>query len=125
MTLTKEEAIRRHRMMWEWIGNETLRLHECVDKIDAFNHFGWLTDYVESWCWCCEYSNTIDTSGSCDHCPVAWPSKANRITCVHFGANEYKRNYGLFSIWCRALASKDWRTAAYYALYISMLPERK
>jgi len=24
MTLTKEEAIRRHRMMWERIGNETL-----------------------------------------------------------------------------------------------------
>ena len=41
MILTKEEAIRRHRMMWEWIGYETLKRKECVDKRDAFKHFGW------------------------------------------------------------------------------------
>lgn len=124
MKLTKEEAIRRHRMMWEWIGDETLRTHKCVDKIDAFKHFGWLSEYVESWCWCCKYTCETDTSGGCNHCPIEWTSKTDHVQCVRFEKNEYVHN-GLFSIWCRAAKNKDWRTAAYYALYISMLPERK
>lgn len=125
MTLTKEEAIRRHRMMWEWIANETLKKHKCVNKIDAFKHFGWFTEYVESWCWCCEYTNEIDGPSSCDHCPIEWPSKSNyTMCCIHSSEYEPEHN-GLYSIWCRAVGREDWRTAAYYALYISMLPERK
>lgn len=69
MILTKEEAIRRHRMMWEWIANETLRRHECVNKIDAFHHFGWFAEWpVEAWCWCCEYGEQF--KHACKHCPI-------------------------------------------------------
>ena len=116
MKLTKEEAIRRHKMMWGWIADETLRRQKCVDKLDAFEHFGWDPCPVLSNCWCCEYASNIDTNCVCDYCPIAWPSKSNHVPCIR---------YGLYSIWFKAMVHDDWRTAAYYALYISMLPERK
>ena len=37
--LTKEEAIRRHRMMWEWIADETLKRKECVTETEALDFF--------------------------------------------------------------------------------------
>lgn len=37
--LTREEAIRRHRLMWNWIANEAERTHKPVTKMDAFDHF--------------------------------------------------------------------------------------
>lgn len=36
MKLTKEEAIERHRLMWNWIAEETLHKQKCFDKLDAF-----------------------------------------------------------------------------------------
>lgn len=127
MTLTKEEAIRRHRTMWEWIANETLRRHACVDKIDAFIHFGWFDECpVNSWCWCCEYSSTDYSFKGCDYCPIKWPGvKEHRSTCTMIYLDNDLWEYGLFAKWSENSIKGDWRTAAYYALYISMLPERK
>lgn len=121
MTLTKEEAIRRHRMMWEWIANETLRRHECVDKKIAFNHFGWLYN-INALCWCCEYCNSY-----CDKCPIEWPGDLDesRALCILRNTSNEDIDSGLFIRWSNAVYHNDWRTAAYYALYISMLPERK
>ena len=124
MKLTKEEAIRRHRMMWEWIANETLKKHECVDKKEAFEHFGWSRITI-SHCWCCEYTNSADEDGSCGHCPVIWPSKASWMQCMDYENATPFDGKGIYVAWAHALAKNDWRTAAYYALYISMLPERK
>lgn len=124
MKLTKEEAIRRHRMMWEWIADETLKRKECVNKLDAFKHFGWDTCPILTICWCCEYASRIDTICICDHCPIKWPSKATYGLCTRFEDGE-RILHGLYGIWVNAMDRDDWRTAAYYALYISMLPERK
>lgn len=125
MTLTKEEAIRRHRMMWEWIANETLRRHECVDKLEAFAHFGWNIVQNPSLCWCCEYCGS-----HCHKCPIEWPGPNERFkSCTLMDVNEGTLHFfpgGLFVRWRDAARiENDWRTAAYYALYISMLPERK
>ena len=122
MKLTKEEAIRRHRMMWEWIGNSTLRTHRCVDKLDAFHHFGWDTYDTPAKCWCCKYS--ADIGGGCDRCPIVWPSKSDDMKCV-YSKKESNGYDGLYDMWSSSVTKNDWRTAAYYALYISMLPERK
>lgn len=122
MTLTKEKAIRRHRMMWEWITNETLRRHECVDKLEAFKHFGWDPRFVNSMCWCCEY-----VGYKCYECPVKWPASNGEFSsCMYINKNSLSLcNYGLYILWRHCVKTHDWRTAAYYALYISMLPERK
>lgn len=68
MTLTKEEAIRRHRMMWERIADETLKAKRCIGKEEVFDHFGWNIDEVDCACWCCEY-----TGITCTKCPIKWP----------------------------------------------------
>lgn len=120
MNLTKEEAIRRYRMMWEWIANETLRRHECVDKLNAFKHFGWNWLEVKNICWCCEYCNR-----NCNICPIEWPSTRNhKSDCVQYIFGGFADD-GLYLKWLSNMRKNDWRTAAYYALYISMLPERK
>ena len=123
MILTKEEAIRRHRMMWEWIANETLLQKRCIDKLDAFEHFGWDSNRCISKCWCCEYSHESDEHGMCDYCPVVWPSQSEVLCCIDFNTPFYGN--GLYDLWNKYSIRKKWRTAAYYAMYISMLPERK
>ena len=112
--LTKEEAIRRHRMMWEWIGDETLKRKECVTETEALDFLGWNPRTIFSHEWCCEYAH-----GVCYHCPIAWPAKDINVACISYYGN------GLYDLWCKSVERDDWRTAAYYALYISMLPERK
>lgn len=112
--LTKEEAIRRHRMMWEWIGEETLRKKACATETEALEFFGWNPRNIYSYDWCCEYAH-----GNCNYCAVKWPAKDIDVACVSYYGN------GLYDLWYKSVERDDWRTAAYYALYISMLPERK
>lgn len=120
MKLTKKEAIKRHRLMWEWIAEETLSRQKCFDKLDAFKHFGWKSICEHSYCWCCKYDD--EHGHNCRTCPIKWPSKNSLFACIKYDSN-FER--GIFDIWCRAVESNDWRKAAYYAFYISMLPERK
>ena len=123
MILTKEKAIRRHRMMWEWIGNETLKAKRCIGKEEVFDHFGWNTYGAACACWCCEY-----TGGFCAECPIKWPGvegKYSSCTMMVMGEGENDWTYGIFARWAESRHKGDWRTSAYYALYISMLPEKK
>ena len=57
--LTREEAIRRHRLMWNWIADETERTREVVTKRAAFKYFGWPYEEVYSSCWCCDWMKTL------------------------------------------------------------------
>ena len=50
--LTREEAIRRHRLMWNWLADETEKIGELITKKDAFKHFGWDRSKVLASCWC-------------------------------------------------------------------------
>lgn len=117
MQLTKEEAIKRHRLMWKWIADETLSKKKCTDKLDAFKHFGWRR-IIENDCWCCEYDKKYHDN--CSACPIKWPSKTIGKPCIDFC---FGRGLGIYDIWSRATENNDWRKAAYYALLISMLPE--
>ena len=121
MTLTKEEAIRRHRMMWERIGNETLKAKRCIGKEEVFDYFGWNIYEAACACWCCEY-----TGITCTRCPIKWPGvEGEYSSCTIMAIGKNDRACGIFARWLDSCYKKDWRTAAYYALYISMLPERK
>lgn len=82
--LTKEEVVKRHREMWNWIADETEKQNRVVIEEEAFAHFGWPLNATYK-CWCCSYSlqkinkNYIgafpDLLGSrCVYCPIGWPS---------------------------------------------------
>ena len=75
--LTKEEAIKRHRQLWNYIADESERQGRIITKAEAFIYFGW-PRYVRSFCWCCEYDKKfIDESYSnqCLNCPIKWPNE--------------------------------------------------
>lgn len=102
--LTKEEAIKRHRMMWSWIGNETLRLKQKIRKRNAMEYFYW--ESIELSCWCCEYDGQFEKEG-CVNCPVQWPEG----NCSE-----------LYLRWCRTY---DYKEAAELAYQIANLPEKE
>lgn len=102
--LTKEEAIKRHRMLWNWIADETLRQKRFVTKREAFAHFGWPD--ILNHCWCCEYAAV-----SCRFCPINWGT-----------GYECQSNGSLFRLW---VTSRSYEDTAKYAREIANLPERK
>lgn len=111
--LTKEEAIKRHRMMWNWIAYETLKREEFVTKQEALEHFGWLSSEMFSRCWCCTYARK---DGTCADCPIQWPGD----TCTGLVGAE-----GLYDKWCYLRWCSDYKKAADLAYQIANLPEKK
>ena len=119
--LTKKEAIRRHRLMWNWIAQTSIQEQRCVSKREAFKHFFWRRK-IQSDCWCCEYSfceARILEYGSarivhpCDRCPINWNPA---MTCYAIS--------GLYSQFCDAYDANDYIKAAKIAYQIAELPER-
>lgn len=104
LELTREEAIKRHRMLWNWIADETLRQKRFVGKQEAFAHFGWPD--ILNHCWCCEYSDA-----GCHLCLVDWGTE--------FGCES---NNSVYLMW---ICSNSYESAAKYAREIAKLPERK
>lgn len=71
--LTKEEAISRHRLMWNYIADESVRARTRIDKDDALDHFGWKETPFNR-CWCCEYADQTYKRwcphNLCAYCPL-------------------------------------------------------
>lgn len=111
--LTKEEAIKRHRMMWNWIAYETLKRKRRVYKSEAVKHFGWNPCMMVADCWCCTYDHKDNQLG-CKNCPVVWPSE-HCMDCT---------GGGLFKKWSLT-APIDYEKAADLAYQIANLPERE
>ena len=116
MKLTRSEAIEQHRDMWDRIFRyyneryslektpqpKRIKLHVLKEMnngvIPCVGYCHYLCDYVirEKW-------------GNCRHCPLEWD-----VPCV--------RAYSLYN---KFYAAKTYREAAYYALQIRNLKERK
>lgn len=111
INLTKEEAIKRHRIMWYWIAFETLKQKRCIGKIEAFEYFGWGEEAVPHLCWCCAYTKKREGGyHSCLLCPIEWPDSLGCAT-IH----------GLYRKW---VYEANYEIAADLALQIATLPER-
>lgn len=135
--LTREEAIRRHRLMWNWIADETEKTGEPIGKHDAFIHFGWARSEALSSCWCCEWvcenwkldSDKFDFESACSSCPLDWSNGEKKIlkaTCSKIMSNEGHINAGLFEQWYFGTnRGKDPIEAARIARIIGNLPEKK
>ena len=106
--ITKEEAIRNHRLMWNWIADESLRQKRCVDKDEAFKHFGWgETLAYNSYCWCCAYAHNY-----CDKCLIEW---GNCLKCAG----------SIYDYWVMFKDYNDYIKAAEVAKQIANLPVRE
>ena len=92
--ISKEEAIKNHRAMWNWIAdqyekgsNKHVRFlkREYIDTMDP-NRDQYIKLCVS--CYCCYYAGINDIVGAgnryrfnCDQCPVVWPSYAEEGMC--------------------------------------------
>lgn len=116
-SLSKEEAIKRHRMMWEWMSDQSLEQKRIVSKQEAFEHFGWDKNGIEHCCWCCEYAEQYlklsNRENLCSHCPLEWPN--DRCTNNH--------NNGYYDEWFKCLYKNDYEKASLVAFEISKLYE--
>ena len=113
--LTKKEAIKLHRKLWNWVADETLRLKRKVKKEEYFyrNHID-REDIPKNKCYCCEYDEQKQdkcTNKSCKYCPISWGNRDNDCE---------KPSY--YSEWNYAI---DYKEAAEYARKIANLSERK
>lgn len=108
--MTRDEAIREHRKMWNWIADETLRLKRKVEKSEYFETFK--KEYKikpMSECWCCEFNN----QRHCKNCIIDWGDGAYCTTVSH--------RLSAFMLWAN---SCNYKKAARYARKIAELPER-
>lgn len=106
MKLTKKEAVRLHRQLWNRIADKTLKEKRCVVKEDVIEE---ITDEtVLENCFCCEYDGKI--RDDCECCPILWPQKEY---CTYVGSP--------YSEWQR---TADYKRAAELARQIAELPER-
>lgn len=117
--LSKKEAVRRHRLMWNWIAQMSIQEQRHVEKEEVFKHFGWDLS-TPCLCWCCAYTifNGIRESIDCEFCPVVWGENelGQDIGCLY--KTSAFQSYG--SAWRR----EDYIEAAKYAYKIAELPER-
>lgn len=87
--LTKKEAIRKHRAMWNWIGsmlksglwrnvvNDNYFTEDIGDIIILlkYSYLNMVNETkLRSCCYCCMYVASINSDSMiCDKCPVEWP----------------------------------------------------
>ena len=115
--ITKEEAVRRHRELWNKIA-EMIKENGCAAynwngdyiKLKALDILGY-DENIKNDCWCCEYDILRSTEqNTCKNCPIKW----NDQYCYD---SEYRD-------FCRTLDAKDDDDEAYrIAKVIANLPE--
>ena len=117
--LTKQEAIKNHRIMWLWIANETLKRKEKVYKEDYFREMEIsIENRPFNDCYCCEYD--FQYSDDCSNCPLDWKSKVDSFMCQD--KYEMDDEKGLFEQW---LDETDYKKASKLARRIAKLKERE
>lgn len=108
--MTKQEAIKKHRKLWNWIAEETFKQKRKVKKVEYFEIHN--IAKVENYCYCCEYNSQFNKS--CKNCPVDWNhvSSEKKECCI----DSY------FKEW---LDTDDWETAYLIAIDIANLPAKE
>lgn len=106
--ISKEEAIKNHRAMWNWIAdqyekgsNRRVRFlkREYIDTMDP-NRDERIKKLYAS-CYCCYYAGINNIVGAdnrymynCDQCPVVWPSYVKGGMCCE----ETSSTIGLYEL---------------------------
>lgn len=135
--LTKEECVRRHRLLWNYIADEILEQEKVPwnYKEKAFEHFGWYNGVIFNYCWACYYCQMkdfemVDTENTnswinCHNCLFDWhgrgdePWDAEWSNYCDDGMTLYSRFDTLRN------TNKDWKEAARIAREIANMPVRE
>lgn len=119
--MTKQEAIEKHRALWEWLTKENKKRYEnneyLAKKLDYFRkHKISHADRPHHLCYACQYAiEQADELHKCAYCPLDWPDG---------GCLSYDRN-GLYHQYVLAIENDDSISAINIAHKIANLPEKK
>lgn len=112
---TRDEAVKKHRIMWNWIAQTCIQEQRKVMDYEAYYHFEWYdicgVDPL------CNYN--IDDS-SCDNCPMIWPDGV----CISYEIKN-KKTFKITGLIHLYQSAKDYVEAARIAYQIADLPERR
>lgn len=112
---TRDEAIKKHRIMWSWIAQTCIQEQRKVMDYEAYYHFEWYdicgVDPL------CNYN--IDDS-SCDNCPMIWPDGV----CISYEIKN-KKTFKITGLIHLYQSAKDYVEAARIAYQIADLAERR
>lgn len=125
--MLKEEAIRKHRAMWNYIADEIENTHHTISienmKGNYVERVGDANMYMRRYsnCYLCYY-----TKFKCKNCPIKWPSDAHVRMCENGFMNEHDMSTAGLYKQCRKLAdSGEWEKQAKLAREIANLPEQE
>lgn len=131
--LTKEECVRRHRLLWNYVADQILEqekvLWNCKRK--AFEHFGWSVPIgsIFNCCWGCYY-NSMKRLEMVDDPKHIKESEVNICPYCLFNwtSDEYNfcgKNNTLFDRFMRSKRVDNWENAARIAREIANMPVRE
>ena len=118
--MLREEAIKKHRAMWNWIAERilnderTMNIGKLKQKYIEMQGDDMRKMYTRNNCYLCYYADI-----NCTKCPLSWPSDAYDYMCEYgyFGEGLYLRCLNLMN-------SGEWKLQAELAYEIANLPER-
>ena len=131
--LTKEECVRRHRLLWNYVADQILEQKKVPRnyKRKAFEHFGWSVPIgrIFSYCWGCYYNSMkcfemVDDPkhikesevNTCPYCLFNWTSDEHNF------CSKYNTMFDWFTV---SKLANDWEKAARIAREIANMPVRE
>ena len=121
--MTKEEAVAKHRKLWNEIA-DMLERGERYDHTDtlkekALHNIGENNDIYNK-CYCCEY-----TRKNCLKCPIIWNNNSRNNFMCETGEDYYDTSNSEWLNFWILIKERDYDLAAEVARDIANLPERK
>ena len=123
--MLREEAIKKHRAMWNWIAEEIEKEQDTLDIAFLKSIFleqkgdDTVDMQVHENCYLCCY-----TTSECDKCPLLWPSESDILMCVYGykSANGYSK--GLYNKCYHLYHEDNWKLQAKLCRKIANLPQK-
>lgn len=130
--MLREDAIKKHRAMWNWIA-EQIEKYQRTMNIDILKAYflkqqgdDTLDMQLYENCYLCCYTTVV-----CKNCPLLWPSESDSLMCLYSDKitdgdkTTGGYNKGLY-VECYMLADGyDWQLQASLCRKIANLPERE
>ena len=118
--LPKQTAIENHRILWDWLAEETKRRKKIIKKDNYICEINPFIEKLEAHCWPCEYTTIMNQSilnsiDICEKCLFMWGNESDD-TCIHVNYT-----HGLYKEWSNA---ETWETAYKYAKQIADINEK-
>ena len=122
--MLREEAIKKHRAMWNWIAEQivtyerTMNIGTLKEKYIEMQGDDTRKMYLTNNCYLCNYTDI-----NCYKCPIIWPSEFERFQCEDSTIlpNGYIVD-GLYTECRKLYLTNDWQSQAELARKIANLP---